>query len=580
MNTDSSEDALVPTITTSLISDFVERQKSDIGEVKVPTSRRVSARNASKRNREAHTSGEGNPTSTTVQRPSPAPQRKRAPKDPNVPKRKRGRPRKQPQPEVVTHSASAVGSAPSSDFLDPLINYTNGALPTSSISAHQYPPHTQDVAGGAYGASYPIYVTAGSEPPTNYTTILPQNTTTSSSTHYTNYTSSHPILPPTISTKNGLTFDQFVRADGILPPTHLLNKPTTPNGTAIEVESSNNPITEETTATTCTAPNVNGESAAGGVGGATSSNTALHVSQQSSSADADNEISRVKVESIGDALFAPQTQENNNSSSNTNSTSSKGLTDLYSNKNNMTTIGGYQPPPISTRNDVPPHDWLMDIFKQRGYCTKSFCSLDTSYYAKPTDVQQASYGLKLVQLCRTDELEECKKIMECGLSYNPCNRFGESIVHMACRRGNTELVKYLLDRGCNVQACDDFGRTPLHDACWTNEPTFELVELLLEKDLRLLNITDCRGATPLAYVKRENWPKWKSFFTGKVEKYWAPRDVEKDGEESVPALALLPPCSRVLEEPENVLPVDIAKQLSGGTLAPSEVKNAMAGEST
>mmetsp|Transcript_17519 Transcript_17519/g.36247 ORF Transcript_17519/g.36247 Transcript_17519/m.36247 type:complete len:581 (+) Transcript_17519:293-2035(+) len=579
MADDSSEVALVQTITTSLISDFVERQKDDIREINVPTGRRISKRNASKKNREAHLSFKGHPNSTTLQSTAPPPQRKRASKDPNAPKRKRGRPRKQPQPEVVTHSASVQGSAPSSEFLNPLINYTNDARPTSSTPAHQYPAYTQDVDGGSYGASYPIYVTAGSEPPTNSTTILPENTTTSSSTHYTNFTSSLPTLPPTISTKNGLTFDQFVRADGILPPTHLLNKPATPSGITIKVESSNNPVIEDTNATTCTAPNENGENATGKVGGATSSVTALHVSQQPSGADAENEISRVKVESIGDALFNPQMQENNKSSSNTTSTSSKGLTDLYSNINNMTTIGGYQPPPISTRNDVPPHDWLMDIFKQRGYCTKSFCSLDTSYYAKPTEVQQASYGLKLVQLCRTDELEECKKYMECGLSYNPCNRFGESIIHMACRRGNTELVKYLLDRGCNVQICDDFGRTPLHDACWTNEPKFELVELLLEKDLRLLNITDCRGATPLAYVKRENWSKWKSFFTGKVEKYWAPRDVEKDGEESVPALALFPPCSRVLEEPENVLPVDIAKQLSGGTVTPSEVKNAIAGKS-
>merc|ERR1712072_1441988 len=191
---------------------------------------------------------------------------------------------------------------------------------------------------------------------------------------------------------------------------------------------------------------------------------------------------------------------------------------IYNNPK-VVTVGGFSPP-MQEKCQQSPQDWLDDLLGSRGHSINKFCSLDSGYYSKPTEYQEASYGIKLVQLCRASDLKGARELMDCGLSFNPCNRFGESIIHMVCRRGNFELLQYFVMRGCCVQVCDDFGRTPLHDACWSSEPNFELVEFLLNIDLGLLRITDCRGATPLAYVKRENWDKWKNFFTSKKQRWW------------------------------------------------------------
>ena len=215
-----------------------------------------------------------------------------------------------------------------------------------------------------------------------------------------------------------------------------------------------------------------------------------------------------------DPLDNSSIDNNNNNSASNNPAEpvAPPLESLY--RPRIITVGGKEPEYVSPQNDLNPQEWLDRRFEERGYSTENFSSLECAYYNKPTEFQQASYGLKVVNMCRTNDVEGLAEIMECGLSYNPCNQFGESLIHMACRRGNYPMLKYLVDRGCSVQICDDFGRTPLHDACWTSEPNFKIVELILDTDTRLLHIVDCRGATPLAYVKRENWQKWKEVRDG------------------------------------------------------------------
>ena len=110
------------------------------------------------------------------------------------------------------------------------------------------------------------------------------------------------------------------------------------------------------------------------------------------------------------------------------------------------------------------------MIKARGYCTRNFCSLEGGYYCKPTPLQKASYGLRVVQAVRASNEALLGKLLRCGLSPNPCNDFGESIVHMACRRGDSKLLRVLVQAGCCLQVTDDFGRTPLHDACWASKP--------------------------------------------------------------------------------------------------------------
>lgn len=184
-----------------------------------------------------------------------------------------------------------------------------------------------------------------------------------------------------------------------------------------------------------------------------------------------------------------------------------------------------------------------NLLKKRGYSTNNYCSLENAYYNKPTPLQIASHGVKVIQAVRKSDKETIRKLLSIGLSPNPCNKFGESIIHMICRRGDHELLRLFMDHGCNLQMCDDFGRTPLHDACWTSTPNFEIVELILGYDRRLMNIVDCRGSSPLNYVKKDFWGDWVVFLDRVKERFWAERDWRVEGEEPPPNLVGRPPDS-------------------------------------
>lgn len=210
------------------------------------------------------------------------------------------------------------------------------------------------------------------------------------------------------------------------------------------------------------------------------------------------------------------------------------------------------------------------MLRARGYSTNNFCSLDGGYYCKPTELQKASYGMKVIQAVRTSDDKLLQAILDCGLSPNPCNQFGESVVHMVCRRGDYKLLKILVNAGCSLQVTDDFGRTPLHDACWTAEPSFDCVELILNRDARLLHIVDCRGSSPLSYVKRDHWKQWIDFFRSKADTYWPARDVSKEGEQTPPTLVGAAAHSGPISDPKNAIPIELATLISSGKLDPNE----------
>ena len=107
-------------------------------------------------------------------------------------------------------------------------------------------------------------------------------------------------------------------------------------------------------------------------------------------------------------------------------------------------------------------------------------------------------------------------------SMSACNRFSESVVHIACRRASFEVADYVLSNGGDCNIVDDYGRTPLHDACWRMEPRFDVVTLLLDKNLDLLRTLDVRGSTPLKYVREEHWIQWCAYLFHQKDKYWIP----------------------------------------------------------
>ena len=119
-------------------------------------------------------------------------------------------------------------------------------------------------------------------------------------------------------------------------------------------------------------------------------------------------------------------------------------------------------------------------------------------------------------------------------------------------------------------AVSDYGRTPLHDACWASKPSFETVKLILQKDIRLLHMTDARDAVPLSYVHKEDWKAWIEFLDAHKEEFWPKRNVQIDGEEDDPPMALIEPNTRPVADPVNALPPSMAAMVACGKMSPRE----------
>ena len=146
-----------------------------------------------------------------------------------------------------------------------------------------------------------------------------------------------------------------------------------------------------------------------------------------------------------------------------------------------------------------------------------------SPWAKPSQENIDAYSLDAVKAIRDRNISKLREMIEEGTSLNACNRFGESLMHMACRRGDEEIVRLLLLEGnVRLDLRDDFGRTPLHDACWTSKPNFVVLDLLLKVcPPELLLAEDVRGHTPFHYARREHWDGWLDFLKERQDKLLA-----------------------------------------------------------
>lgn len=75
-----------------------------------------------------------------------------------------------------------------------------------------------------------------------------------------------------------------------------------------------------------------------------------------------------------------------------------------------------------------------------------------------------------------------------------------TVLHYACMGTPTperiQCIQFLLSKKANLLAVDDIGNTPLHRAAGMNASA-EMVEVLLSKEPKALNMLDKRGYTPL-----------------------------------------------------------------------------------
>mmetsp|Transcript_23174 Transcript_23174/g.34498 ORF Transcript_23174/g.34498 Transcript_23174/m.34498 type:complete len:477 (-) Transcript_23174:995-2425(-) len=137
-----------------------------------------------------------------------------------------------------------------------------------------------------------------------------------------------------------------------------------------------------------------------------------------------------------------------------------------------------------------------------------------------TEDELANYDSEVVNAVREGDIGVVKAIHsnKGDASLSCCNRFGESLLHMACRRGYDAIVHFLVQSAnVSVRITDDCGRTPLHDALWNRECQYGIMDLLVRTDPILLLTCDKRGHTPFAYARREHWANWRQFLWDRRE---------------------------------------------------------------
>jgi ankyrin repeat protein len=169
-----------------------------------------------------------------------------------------------------------------------------------------------------------------------------------------------------------------------------------------------------------------------------------------------------------------------------------------------------------------PMNFIIAAFRANGCDSRIQISTMSSLFHTPTDDEIASYHHEVIQAVRDRDIDRLRTYVADGRNLQCCNRFGESLMHMACRRGFTDVVQFLvLEAKCTLFVRDDYGRTAMHDAAWSPEPNFTMLEFLIEQAPELLLMSDVRGHTPFSYVRREHWSQWIGFLQDHYEKLFS-----------------------------------------------------------
>jgi hypothetical protein len=217
-----------------------------------------------------------------------------------------------------------------------------------------------------------------------------------------------------------------------------------------------------------------------------------------------------------------------------------------------------------------PQEFLDSALEARGYSTKCFTTTNSGYRNAPTPLQLASYDVHILKLVIINKDQHALlDILTCGISPNACNKYGESLLHRVCKFGQDKLLQVFLECDADIQISDGAGRTPMHEVCRRPRPSFKTFELLLQQDARLLHMQDASGATPLSFVRVDQYGAWNAFLESILDTYWKPRDASV-GPQGPPPLALVKSNSRPVPDPDNTLSLELAALVSGGRMEPEE----------
>lgn len=169
---------------------------------------------------------------------------------------------------------------------------------------------------------------------------------------------------------------------------------------------------------------------------------------------------------------------------------------------------------------VSPDVFLAKLLDSRGYDSTTIPAITSSMRKSPTPQQLNDYDVAIIRSIRSSNLDDLRVMVKSGKCMSACNRFSESIVHLASRSAEFHILDFIIRNGGDTSVVDDYGRTPLHDACWRPEPRFDVVTLLLDTNVDLIRVVDVRGSSPLNYVRKEHWLQWCAFIYHQKDKWW------------------------------------------------------------
>ena len=228
----------------------------------------------------------------------------------------------------------------------------------------------------------------------------------------------------------------------------------------------------------------------------------------------------------------------------------------------------------SSSSDRSPMEFLDVMWRSRGYSRDLYYTLETAYFNSPSPLQVASYHENITKMVREEKVVELRALLASGLSNNPSNEKGESLVHEVCRAGSHTLLSVLMhELDATVQISNDSGQTPLHHACvgGPEGPYFAVVDLLAACDRRMFSLKDDTGKTPLEYIPLEQWGAWIDFLYVRRDVYWPRRLVKVDAPEPDPPLTLEAPRSRCVSNPSLALTPEVAAALVVGEITVEQV---------
>lgn len=74
----------------------------------------------------------------------------------------------------------------------------------------------------------------------------------------------------------------------------------------------------------------------------------------------------------------------------------------------------------------------------------SLTSTSSLSFLKITESMVAGYKMDSIRADREKNLDKLKELVEAGESLQCCNRYGESLLHLACQGGHTDIVRFLV----------------------------------------------------------------------------------------------------------------------------------------